>query len=797
MSIPIPADWPGRRWVEDTPICHLDTIPDRAPAGTVPVRWTLASWESTREIASSSLPGQLRAKTGLSVGTGKALVKRQPDDFPWRQRSVYDLTGAAAQLLIAPEGRTKVPTGQFKVADVNGDLTTSGVTVDLDERQIEGRTKTPGVLGEQLVSWQQLEDSAFDPSWWIAELSRQIGYGPTAPPNVGGYVPVLDAPLQGSLAPAYPAGIDFRMQAGSPVWGELDGYVALIDRQTPSTNTQFVRYALERAIAPNPVTYTLTADVHDRAEFKWQRSDQTVNGYAQIAVTNRVGANEATQFTVELSSRGLNGTFNTTTTQVMNFPVPADRPYGVQVQVQFTNAGANWASARFRARRGAGQAWSAWSATHTFTNALSDTDREYNLWLRPQYNSSPVPRQGELTRVTLVRSDENTWTDDQLWAAQAADQQGRIYLEPLYGTNTSPWLDPDLSVLSTMQAITEAWQGALITDVNGDLRLLNRFSLSGVGTGQELPIDIGTKFEDLPWVMNYADQADRLEVKYRPVVVHHWDDVSDDVPIIWELSEVKAMYPGANNIFFDLDYIYPVDLKLIPFVRKDNANRQMHEWDAYRYNNGTGAHIDPNTDIQMRIDRVTSSTWKVYVLNLTAAPFHMVDNTGTPWLKIRSTYYLDQTQEQVIERGVSSADARNGLEVDLGHYVQNATDANALADYLWGRVNQRTWRAETINAVPDYRLDLGDVVEITHERTGIKSNALVAKVKLAGDPGQVTQHLDLVLIPSTWEDFDEAWATKTGGNTWAQFDALWAPYTWDDFDRTPTATTAAEIQEGM
>lgn len=199
----------------------------------------------------------------------------------------------------------------------------------------------------------------------------------------------------------------------------------------------------------------------------------------------------------------------------------------------------------------------------------------------------------------------------------------------------------------------------------------------------------------------------------------------------------------------------------------------------------------------MRIDRVTSSTWKVYIDNRTASPFHMVDNTGTPWLKLRSSWWYDQTQEQVIERGAASTDAKNPIEIDLSNYVQNEEDANALADFIWSRVNRRSWKATTVNSVPDYRLDLGDVIEIVHSRTGVRSNAIVTKIDLAGDQGSLTQKIDLTLIPSTWEDFDEAWANALPGDDWITFDALWAPYTWDDFDRTPTATTVAQIEEGM
>jgi hypothetical protein len=146
---------------------------------------------------------------------------------------------------------------------------------------------------------------------------------------------------------------------------------------------------------------------------------------------------------------------------------------------------------------------------------------------------------------------------------------------------------------------------------------------------------------------------------------------------------------------------------------------------------------------------------------------------------------------------VPATEAKSAIEIDLSHYVQSEEDANALADFIWGRVNQRSWRANTVTMVPDYRLDLGDVIEIQHTRTGVRSNALVAKVDLSGEPGQVMQKVDLVLIPPTWEDFDEAWANALPSSTWTTFDALWDDYTWVDFDKTPTATTVAEIEEAM
>lgn len=791
MAIEIPFDWPERGWVEDTPLGHLETLITDAPSGLDPSRWYLASWESTREISSPSLPGQVRARTGLSVGTGKAVVKRDADDFPWKKRDVEALSGSRAQILLAPEGREEIPTGQFRVADVSGDLTTLGVAVDLDERQIEGTSQAPGVLGEQWQSAEQFEAGQGDPIWLIADLAEQMGYqpGPNVIPGAAGYSPLLDIPFNGVLTPRSPAGLDYST-TDTVGWGTSQGSVGLTTINDISVRAD---YGIEQLV---PEVFTITADTDD-GYLNIQLDDTETTG--QITIELRTVTGDST-VSVFIGSTGSNGVANTNTNSGdLDITRNPDMPNRIQAEVTMGIASAtgyNSASVRVRRRDGF------WFGpyVHTMTNQLSRANT-HNAEVT--ISRLGLGSTGFVSNFSIVDHDTNSATVRDTLLSTIGGSQGRIYLEPLIGTIRSPWLDPDLSVWTTMQRIIEAWQGALITDVYGDLRVLNRLSLSGVNDLQgEQIIDVGLRFEDVPWVMNYTDQADRLVVKYRPVQIQEADPTQTSLPTIYEFQDIIVARPGGNDAFFTLDYVYPVDLKLLPFVRKDSDDGIRHVWDAYRYNNGTGAHMAPGDDIGLRIDRVTSSTWKVFIDNRTASPFHMVDNTGTPWLKIRSSYWLDQTQEQTLELGLPSTEARNPLEIDLGHYVQNAEDAQAIADYVWARVNQRSWRATTVNSIPDYRLDLGDVVELRHARTGIKSNALVSRVHLAGEPGQVVQRLDLVLLPPTWEDFDEAWANAVGTGpgglaTWDDFDALWAAYTWDDFDRTPTATTVAEIEEGM
>lgn len=811
MPIEIPEDWPAPGWTEATPLAHLDTVatdPASGMPGFTPTRWQVASWSTTREIAASSLPGQVRAKTGLSVGTGKALIKRDPDDFPWKKRAVYELTGQAAQLLIAPENCTKVPTGQFQVAEISGDISTLGVQVDLDERTIEGRDKAANVSGWSWLDVVSQSDDTLnvDPSWWISELAKQIGYGTGATPGQDGYTPILDVPMQGSYLAAHPRGVEF-FAATDLTWGQLDGGLIAM-QQISAPSAAEIRYKLKQMIVSSVI---ITVDVRDTFRFLW--ASDTTQGQVWFEVTSRAGFGDwlsetsslRRQVDLTVRSRGTTGTTNTATTTTFDLPLVDDRPEGIQVQFEVLSAdGINWTGARARVARSATAPWSAW-VTHTATSSFGTVQgaeaETYEAWL------SALPKNEVGGEVELSRFARFTMVDTaisgtapnrpiDLWN-NTSGPNGRLYLEPLLGTITSPWLSSDLTTWNAMQEVTEAWQGALITDVYGDLHLMNRLSLAGVGTGTEIPIDVGLKFEDLPWIANHTDQADRLVVRYRPARAVAVDGaIETRLPVVWEAEEIIAAPPGTSEVFVNTDYLYLM-YSNFPWYRKDASNNVYNEWDGWTNSNGTGSHIVQDTQIHIGMDQVTTSTWKIRITNFTNAPFYMVDSSGTPWLKIRSYYHMDQTQEAVIERGVTSTEAKNPLTIDLSNYVQNETDANALADYIWGRVNHRAWRADTVNMIPDYRLDLGDVVEIKHERTGVLSNALVTKVALDGQPGNVTQKVDLVLIPKTWEDFDEAWATYAPNppGSWAEFDALWDEYTWEDFDRSPAATTVAQIEE--
>jgi hypothetical protein len=786
MNIEIPDDWPARRSAEETPLAHLETLAKDAPSGTVPTRWQVAEWSSTREISSPALPGQIRHKTGLSIGSGQALIVRDSNDYPWKQRDVYRLTGSAAELLIAPEGATEIPTGQFRVAEVEGDITTRGVDVDLDERTSLGRDKVAAAVrmgeGSFLVSNSQ---SIFDPAGLVAELTRQMGYavGPVA--GVDGYLPILDVPFQGSIAPAYPKDIEFGVfldVSDAPAYVEMDSRIAMTPAGEGSTA---VRYDPN---GPMPSSILLTMDLQGEATVNFY-NEANNNGVLAVDIIKMGNLRRAV-----VRSRGVNGTFNPETAVAATVPIDQTRPHGIQIELDLTDDGTNYTGVRVRVRTGPGT-WSGWS-TAPWPNPIGPVGMDFFNYVTP--NFKPELSEGvqdRISRFSMVDlNSANTMSADEIWTTNAGPV-GRLYLEPLFGTMVSPWLSPDLKVWGALQAIVDAWQGALITDVHGDLHLLNRNTLTGVGIGAERVIDAGLTFEDLPWAMNHADRADRLELKYRPAEGTDTFESWEQVRTVYQAQDVIVLYPGENEVFFSTEYEYVVGAERLQFVRADDPFAdEYHSWDAHRYNNGTGGRISPS-GLSFSLRQVTTATWVVTIVNSTGQPCHLVDSTGQPSLTIRTLFYYFQPFVVTVERGLPATQARHSLTIDADNYIQTEADAEMIADFIWSRVNTRSWRADRVNVVPDYRLDLGDVVEVVHARTQMKSNALVTRVHLDGVPGRVGQQVDLVLIPPTWEDADEAWAAA--GWTWDDFDALWSSHDWQTFDRVPTATTEAEIQEAL
>ena len=142
-----------------------------------------------REIVAASLPGQVRGKTGFSIGTASVTVAQPKRQFvPWSPSSDRIIGAGDEAELFAWDERAdeRAPLGRWRVAKPAGALTSSQVAVELDESQARGRSlpnRLPTIAGP------------VDPVWIVDQLARQMGYYSTPKPTA---TTVLDVPLCGS-----------------------------------------------------------------------------------------------------------------------------------------------------------------------------------------------------------------------------------------------------------------------------------------------------------------------------------------------------------------------------------------------------------------------------------------------------------------------------------------------------------------------------------------------------------------------------------------------------------------------
>ena len=148
------------------------------PVGTARV----GSLSLEREIVASTLPGQIRTKTGFSVGSANVTVPQSSGQpmSPWSPTSDRLVTtGHPAEIvaLTGVNGETE-PLGAWQVKVPSGRLASGEIAVELAESQYAGRSQDPRF---PTVS------GPVDPVWIAEKLARQCGFYSTPRAGVGSF----------------------------------------------------------------------------------------------------------------------------------------------------------------------------------------------------------------------------------------------------------------------------------------------------------------------------------------------------------------------------------------------------------------------------------------------------------------------------------------------------------------------------------------------------------------------------------------------------------------------------------
>lgn len=767
----------------------------------------VGQWSVEREIVGNMLPGQVRARSGLSVGSASARIPQTAEPMtPWSpQAGQRVVPRGAAELFLAEthDGPVEQRLGEWVINPVSGALTSAEVALELVEASSVGK-KPEHTLPTSPIS-DHLEGVS-DASWVVAQLAAQLGYGDAPVPEK----PLIFVPFTGSPLPSSgilgaldvrPTSADpwepwsYRNQAVEYTYGTENNVYGL-DVTIRSNWFSGARFFFARSdyapdVAPSGrVTVAFTFSGGDvrlilgppEVEFYWYPAEVIIREYGSFGVRN--DSHPSTTF--------VNGTYSHN--QDPNLPgrveVQIERILGWHSFGEYEL----WEATRVRVRSSGSSAWSAWVTSNSSPSTPAGQDH-----LRTAAIPTVIGLRKDFGFISnfsvTAEPDPGTWVLPE--KRLDIERLGKSFVVPYLDGHTSPW--------DGIQEVCGATLGAAWLDWEGTLKVRNSTYLTDTYWWAPEPskvIDVDMRLEDIKWVTDPDETADRLEVTYYPLDVEGTKGslLEQVSPIVWQAEEAYEVRPGetievigytASPLIAPMVFRSEVDpaqrlwqwTTWAPIWNPDGRPPKMlATWSALPNRNGSGA-IPGDGALTVDSRPLSLSRLLIRITNNTNQTLYTVDANGNPHLIYRQSEASFQENTAVVVRGVPrEEDSVLPLKVDLTRIVQTKDFAEQAADHIWQRVSGVRWRAESVRIVLDWSLDIGDIVRLQHPQTSLDVKALVTRVALEGSPGEIAQTVDFVILDKTWIEFDKEWENFT----WDDFDATWAGQTWDDFDRNPT-----------
>lgn len=353
-----------------------------------------------------------------------------------------------------------------------------------------------------------------------------------------------------------------------------------------------------------------------------------------------------------------------------------------------------------------------------------------------------------------------------------------------FGTSIrSIYFPPELSAMECLQQIVSSNMGAAFVAADGSIKVLSYDQLVGADTVVQ-DLDVLTDFADLEWVIDQSEACDRVEVRFTTPSYRGLDygDVTDGDQrpnAAWVAAETLSIPAGGSR-----DYV--VDPGFATFTRP--GSRAVSGNTAA---NGSGSIVPLMWDgiDQGSVRYRSSGRIEFTLVNSSGGTLYLVEGDGQP--SFLQTDWRDSSTSDagsVLAWGADEYGAVNPLSVDFGRLVQTVADAQVLLDRIVSRVRYARWRINSVAVRPDIRREIGDLVWVNFPEEGLSAKALVTSVSVAGEPGGISQTVDLAILRPLIRDFDEAWEAALPGATVADFNALWAGKTIADFNFNPLNT---------
>ncbi|MGP9528138.1 hypothetical protein [Glutamicibacter sp. AOP5-A2-18] len=689
-----PSNWPGESALEIIPEIfsefHESTWPPKsveAPQGTSPV----GDWSISRQLTGGMLPTQVRGASGHSIASGQVSIPQLPAHMsPW----------GFGQYRLGPGGRCTVYASQF-----------GGYTTVPDRRIALGEFTVAPISGastEAKVSldldeyslrlrkpftlkWTYSETDRLDAAWVVHQVARAGGYYAVPEPIS---TTLLSFPLMGSSVPDRSATNPNTNVTGELAWADHDGQIGLASGATVLANA-----------SDDPDAWYVTLDHNGLGSVVLK-----VPGCDNITFTVAAASVTATRDSVE-------------TLQVPILGAPSASSGWRRIQFQVNLKGF---SMRARAE---GTSYGAYSSK-TWTPVRVSPPRGQ---VRGVGDAVARGVQFSTTTATEIFGRGNK---------AKINSTGSI-LTGLLDVPVAPGWD-------LLQEIASSTGGAVWMDETGTLIFRSRDLLRGTGNYGET-IEALEQVETLGWIIDPADQADRVELTYKPTIVTK----SADETTIWESDSPLLIRVGTPKVLFvDIDGTTDRLSRWVPLWDTRYPEGSLSRWAASFALDGSGSR-PADDSVSIKTSMVSSSRIKITITNKNTSAIWMVDGNGNPAITLRTSLLVTAGDPVTISKGVSANQAVSPLELSTGAWIQDADAAQTVLHWAASQTEVAQPVLQGMRVVPNLARQLGDLVRIIDPITNLRSKALITGITLNGDHSQYSQELDLTLVAVTFDDWDQ------------------------------------------
>ena len=711
---------------------RYDAIPDAlvtADLGEGVGVQPVIDWSVSRQMSGGGLPGQARGASGSSVGSGSVTVDSPAGRSPWTTGPIRP-GGTVALDARADTAAPMSPVARMVARDVSGTASSRTLSVAIEDDIEALRAPVSFMVPPALVG------APLDAAGVIATLAAQAGYHAVPPPVPSAFAAV---PLVGSHAPV----------VGVQEYGPGDTHTRVIERDGQA--------GIARAREDSGHSGTAMQSIRPARDIPHTQTSYVTLDYTWIPLHERIGSGSVSY--INCRKGGLSvilrgGETLSVRADVqggaggwVSIPGAPREPAGwvrLQVQAEWIGpVGDTAAGGRIRARIGAAGAWSAWS---TYTGTINIADPPY--WAVTAFLGTAHGIRGY---------QAHTDDDPAVWATPTA----RIGASGSMLTSVLP--APARSGWETMQEIARATLGWVGVEADGALVYRGRDAMRG-GAPVETIIS-EESLEEIPWSISTDDVADRVEVTYRPPALLTTPGLSGPSHTVWESTDLVGIPPGRPAVIDvqiegAIGRLSPV---WTPVWNTAFPAGEESRWNAFPSPDGTGTQ-PAITALAFDTQLLASDRVRITITNRTTNPLWVTQ-------LILRVYTVARAGEPLtVSRGAPSDVARSPLTYDLGTWVQDDATAREILDWLAGTTSEPLPTLTGVRVIPDASRRLGQIVKVVDRTTSLAAKAIITGISMTGSDGSLTQHLDLTILATTFDDID-TWLKREGLTTFDLLDA--------------------------